>query len=85
MARTVVSIDSLVAVGKGGDLPDVLVVLLGKCLLGVRVAVVVDHAFDVAGGDGAKTQGPQIAQQGHRDAGFVAIRVRENDAGFDRP
>src|SRR5882762_9777616 len=43
----------LCGVSKRGYLPHILIILLGECLLSVRITVVVDHSLDVAGGHGA--------------------------------
>ena len=69
-------------VGEGRDLADILIVLLGKRALGFGVAIVVDHTLDVACGDDFQPKRAQVAQQGHRNTGLIAIGVREHDARF---
>ena len=83
-ASTAVSIDNLVASAN-----DVTFFTSWSCLrrelaLRFRRAVVIHHAFDVSGRDGTQTDGLNIAEQGHRDAGLVAVGMRQHDAGFVR-
>ena len=55
-----------------------------KGLLGVGSSIVVDHALDVAGCHRSETDRLNIPEQSHRNARFIAVRVRQNDTGFVR-
>ena len=84
LARTVALHRKLGGVGKGSDFPGVLVVLLGKCPLGIGIPIVVDHALDVARGHWTESQRLQIPQKRHRHARFVPIGVRDDHSGLVR-
>ena len=56
----------------------ILIILLGKSALSVRIAIVVDHALDVAGGHRAKSTGSEVTKQSHRHTWLIAIGMRNH-------
>ncbi len=71
-------------VGEGSDLPDILIVLAGEFLLGLRRAVVIDHALDVAGGHRLEADRLAVAHERHRNTGLITVGMRHHHAGFVR-
>ena len=82
LASTVVSMDSFVASAKEVTFRGVLVVLFGKCPLGVGGPVVVDHALEIARGHRTKPQRPEIAKEGHRHSRFIPVRMGDHHPGL---
>ncbi len=69
-------------IGKGSHFAHVLIVLARELALRLGRAVVVDHAFDVAGGNRLQANRLAVAHERHGHTRFIAVGVRQDDAGF---
>src|SRR5215813_11284555 len=70
------------SISKRRNLLDVLIVFFGKAFLGLGGAVMVHHAFEIAGGNRAKPNRSEIAKQCHRYSWLLPVRMREHNSSL---